>query len=190
MLTTEKERKTAADYAKLPDSKERYELIDGELIMAPAPSSEHQDIVVYLIEKLGSLVRAKSLGKVYVAPYDVHATRYDVYQPDILFIRRDNLGIVKSDGVRGAPDLVIEILSPSTGYYDLKHKKDVYQQIGVKEYWIVDPMDKTVECFLNSPRGFETFYLGKQKNDPSSAGRAQCSVLPEFSIDLEELFSL
>jgi Uma2 family endonuclease len=184
MLITEKERITADDYAKLPPSNERYELIDGELIMAPAASSEHQDIVVYLIEKLGSLVRARRLGKVYAAPYDVHTTSYDVYQPDILFIRRENLGIVKPDGVYGAPDLVIEILSPSTGYYDLKHKKDIYQQIGVKEYWIVDPMDKTGECFLNSPRGFETFFVGKRE------GHAQSSVLSEFSIDLGELFSL
>ncbi|HET6400819.1 MAG TPA: Uma2 family endonuclease [Candidatus Kapabacteria bacterium] len=184
MITTEKERKTAADYAKLPDSKERYELIDGELIMTPAPTFEHQDIIAFLIERLGSLVRAKRLGKVVPSPTDVHATEHDVYQPDILFIRRENLGIVREGAVHGAPDLVIEILSPSTGYYDLKHKKDVYQQIGVKEYWIVDPMDKTVECFLNSPRGFETFFIGKQ------TGRAQSSVLPEFSIDLGELFSL
>lgn len=190
MLTTQKERKTAADYAKLPDSKERYELIDGELIMVPAPTFEHQDILSFLISKLDGVVRPHKLGKVVPAPTDVHATTHDVYQPDILFIRKENLGIVRDGAVHGAPDLVIEILSPSTGYYDLKHKKDVYQQIGVQEYWIVDPMDKTVECFLNSPRGYETFFLGKKKDDPSSAGSAQSSVLPEFSIDLGELFSL
>ncbi|HEX5316486.1 MAG TPA: Uma2 family endonuclease [Candidatus Kapabacteria bacterium] len=184
MLTTEKERKTAADYAKLPDGKERYELIDGELIMVPAPTFEHQDISGFLHGKLEALVRPRKLGKVVSAPTDVHATEHDVYQPDILFIRRNNLGIVKEGAIYGAPDLIIEILSPSTGYYDLKHKKDVYQQIGVQEYWIVDPMDKTVECFLNSPRGYETFFLGKKN------GTAQSSLLPEFSIDLGELFSL
>jgi len=184
MLTIEKERKTAADYAKLPESKDRFELIDGEFIMAPAPIFEHQDILGFLFGKMESLVRPRKLGKVVPAPTDVHASEHDVYQPDILFIRRENLGIVKHGAVYGAPDFIIEILSSSTKYYDLKHKKDVYQQIGVKEYWIVDPMDKTVECFLNSPRGFETFFIGKQ------TGRAQSSVLPEFSVDLQELFSL
>jgi Uma2 family endonuclease len=184
MLTIEKERKTAADYAKLPDSKDRFELIDGELIMAPAPTFEHQDILSFLLSELVAVVRPRKIGKVVPAPTDVHATEHDVYQPDILFIRRENLGIVREGAVHGAPDFVIEILSPSTGYYDLKHKKDVYQQIGVREYWIVDPMDKTVECFLNSPRGFETFFIGKQ------TGRATSSVLPEFSVELQELFSL
>lgn len=184
MLTTEKERKTAADYAKLPETRDRFELIDGEFIMAPAPTFEHQDILTLLLTRLDAVVRPRKLGKVVPAPTDVHATEHDVYQPDILFIRRENLSIVKTDGIHGAPDFIIEILSSSTKYYDLKHKKDVYQQIGVKEYWIVDPMDKTVECFLNSPRGFETFFIGKH------TGRAQSSVLPEFYIDLGELFSL
>ncbi len=185
MLTIQKERKTAADYAKLPESKNRIELIDGQLIMAPAPASNHQDIISFIIGKLEAIVRPNRIGKVFPAPTDVHATEHDVYQPDILFIRRENLSIVRPEGgVDGAPDFVIEILSPSTGYYDLKHKKDVYQQIGVREYWIVDPMDKTVECFLNGPRGYETFFLGKQ------TGTAQSSVLPVFAVDLVELFSL
>lgn len=184
MLTIQKERKTAADYAKLPEGKERYELIDGELIMTPAPTFEHQDILSFLLGRLEAIVRPRKLGKVVPSPTDVHATEIDIYQPDVLFIRQENLGIVRGGSVLGAPDLVIEILSPSTGYYDLKHKKDVYQQIGVKEYWIVDPMDKTVECFLNSPGGYETFFVGKLK------GTAQSSVLPEFSVNIEELFSL
>jgi Uma2 family endonuclease len=88
------------------------------------------------------------------------------------------------DGVHGAPDLVIEILSPSNAYYDLKTKKDVYERIGVGEYWIVDPRDHSIECFRNSASGFETFFIGKGKGNVCS------QVVPEFCLDVADVFEL
>ena len=184
MLLLETEFKTAADLAAIPDDGEQYELIGGEIIMVPPPATYHQDVLSFFIGKLEAIVRPRHLGKVFPSPTNVHAAKHEVYQPDILFVRRDNLSIVERDGVHGVPDFVLEILSPSNAYYDLKHKKDIYEQIGVREYWIVDPMDNSIECFVNSEQGFSTVFLGKK------SGRACSVVIPEFCVEVEEVFSL
>ncbi len=183
LFDLEQKDKTVRDLAALPDDGKQYELISGEIIMVPPPTTYHQDIGSFLHEKLGSIVRAKRLGKVFYAPVNVYANNENVYQPDILFVRRENLAIIEQDGIHGAPDLVIEILSPSNAYYDLKTKKDVYQKIGVHEYWIVDPMDRSIECFINSEKGYETFFLGK-------AGLVQSQFVPEFAVEVQAVFTL
>ena len=172
MITTDLKRKTVADYTALP-----------ELIMTPSPTFAHQDLSGYLFVKLDGIVRPQRLGKVIYAPFDVFVSEHDVYQPDLLFVRQENFSIIKNDGVHGAPDLVIEILSPSTAYYDMKTKKDVYERIGVREYWIVDPIDHSVECFENSEGGFATHALLKK------IGKVCSFVVPQFCIDLQELFA-
>jgi Uma2 family endonuclease len=176
--------KTAADLANVPDDGNQYELISGQIIMVPPPTTYHQDILGFLFSTLDSIVRPRRLGKVLPSPVNVYATGHDVYQPDILFVRQENLSMIAMDGVHGAPDLVIEILSPSNAYYDLKHKKEIYEQIGVREYWIVDPMDHSIECFQNSEKGFEIFFIGKQ------SGRACSKVVPEFCVEVADVFSL
>ena len=184
MITTDLKRKTAKDYADLPLDAERCELIDGEYIMTPSPTSEHQDILGYLYMTLSAAIKPLHLGKALFAPLDVFATEYDVYQPDLLFVRQDNISIIKrTGGVYGAPDLIIEVLSPSIAYYDIKTKKAVYERIGVREYWIVDPKDHSVECFENSDRGFVTAFSGKQ------TGKCCSQVVPQFCIDLQDLFA-
>jgi Uma2 family endonuclease len=183
MLVLEKP-KTAADLARVPDDGAQYELIAGEIIMVPPPTLFHQDILGYLYSTLDTIVRPRRLGKVLPSPVNVYAKNNDVYQPDILFVRRENFSMLAPDGVHGAPDIVIEILSPSNAYYDLKHKKDIYEQIGVREYWIVDPMDRSIECYQNSQKGFETFFLGKNE------GRACSRVVPEFCVEVADVFAL
>ncbi len=184
MFTTELELKTSADYAAMPDDGEQYELIAGEIIMVPPPTTYHQDILSFLISELYGIVRRRKLGKVLPSPVNVFATEHEVYQPDLLFVRQENRGIIQMDGVHGAPDFVIEILSPSNAYYDLRHKKDIYEKIGVREYWIVDPMERTIECYQNSAKGYEV-------NFPAARSGKVCSqTIPEFCVQVEDVFSL
>ena len=136
-------RLTYTDYCATPDD-ERYELLGGNLMMVPAPNMKHQKVLLTLARKLGDFTEEHRLGNVYVAPCDVVLSDTDVVQPDVLFISRAREHILTDDNVRGAPDLVIEILSPSTAERDLGYKHDLYGRHGVLEYWIVDPMAETV----------------------------------------------
>ena len=112
---------------------------------------------------LQHFVVENSLGEVYVAPFDVKLSETEVYQPDLLFISADRLTIIAEQQVNGAPDLVVEVLSPATGYYDLTKKRRVYEVSGVKEYWIVDPIECTVEVLENVEGTYETVAKADQK---------------------------
>ena len=136
-------RQTYKDYCATPDD-ERYELINGRLMRVPAPNTKHQEILGRLYLELARFNEEHELGEVYVAPYDVFLSDTDVVQPDLLFISHAREHIVSEQNVRGAPDLVIEILSPSTAEKDLGEKHELYGRRGVLEYWIVDPMAETV----------------------------------------------
>ncbi len=130
---------TVEDYRATPEGA-RYQLVEGELVMAPAPNRFHQDIVLNLADTLRTHARARGLGKVYVAPFDVYLGEHDVFQPDVLFVSNERLHIFTDDGAHGAPDLVIEVLSPSQAQLDKKRKRGVYARAGVKEMWLVDPI--------------------------------------------------
>ena len=150
--------------------------------MSPSPIRKHQKASMRLAAQLYNFVTDRKLGEVYAVPFDVHVSRHDVYQPDLLFVANAHLKFLQEDGVHGPPDLVIEVLSRSTAGFDLLLKKDSYEKFAVKEYLIVDPAGKTIECFLNTERGFETTFAGK-------AGSACSSVLPGFCVDLASLFA-
>jgi Uma2 family endonuclease len=139
-----KVRFTYSDYCLLPDDK-RYELIDGDLYMAPAPLIRHQVILRTLLSLLWPFVRDNGLGQVYSSPVDVIFSNEDVFQPDLLFVAAGREGIVTERACEGPPDLVIEILSPSTGQRDRELKRKVYANYGVKEYWLVDPENDSVQ---------------------------------------------
>lgn len=123
------------------------QLINNNLVMSPAPTDAHQKILMSISSQLFFYVSKNQLGEVRVAPYDVYFNKKNVYQPDIVFILKENINKIKEDGLYGAPDLVIEILSPRTAKYDLEDKKDVYERYGVKEYAAVDPVSKQVYFF-------------------------------------------
>ena len=134
---------TYRDYANTPDD-ERYELLDGELIRMTAPAEIHQRVVTLLGWRMAQFVSERGTGRVYVAPFDVVLSDTDVVQPDLLFVSNDRTHLVTAANVRGAPDLVVEILSPSTAERDRTLKRALYARHGVNEYWIVDPASRNV----------------------------------------------
>ena len=176
-----KTRLTFADYLETSDD-ERYELLNGELVMPPAPLTGHQMISIALASRLYLYVEQKGLGTVVAAPIDVVLSDTDVVQPDVLFVSNERSHIVTRENIRGAPDLVVEILSPATAERDRTIKLDLYAQHGVQEYWIVDPDVKTVTVLLRGESHFEVSGIygeGQSLRSPILAG---------FSVDLEAVF--
>lgn len=133
------EKLTVEDYRATPEGA-RYQLVGGELIMAPAPNVYHQTVTLNLGRMLAGFLDRKPLGRVFVAPVDVYLSEHDVVQPDVLFVAKANTGLIREDGVHGAPDLVIEVLSPATVQLDAKVKRRLYAKHGCKELWLVDPL--------------------------------------------------
>ena len=177
---------TYEDYKSLPESEtKRYELLGGELVVVPSPTEYHQRISGNLEFILRRFVRERDLGRVYYAPLDVvlgEGAEREVVQPDIFFISKERYEIIAEEEIRGAPDLVVEILSPGTEDRDRHYKKTLYARYGVREYWIVDPEAKAVELHALGERGFElikTYKHGETLSSPLLAGLA---------VDLEEVF--
>ena len=174
---------TYEDYRTAPPDK-RYELIDGDLIMVPAPNLKHQTVQVRLGERLARFVRENSLGMLFFAPCDVVLSDTDVVQPDLLFVSSDRANLLSSgENVRGAPDIVIEILSPATAERDRGYKRALYAKHGVAEYWMVDPSAETVLIHRLDSRALvvaQTFRREQTLRSP---------LLPGFALDLEDVFS-
>lgn len=124
------------------------QLIENKIIISPTPSDKHQKLLGEIYMQLGSFIKRNKLGETRVAPYDVYLDDDNVFQPDIIFIDKTNTPLIKSEGLHGAPDLVIEILSPGSTRFDRGEKKAVYERSGVKEYWLVDPETKNAEGFI------------------------------------------
>jgi Uma2 family endonuclease len=138
---------TAEEYRLLPETGPRYQLIEGELHMAPAPDRYHQDISGNIYFLLRRFLEKHPLGKLYDAPFDVYLGEHDAFQPDLLFVSKARLDILTDTGAEGAPDFVVEILSKRTARLDKSPKKKIYAATGVKELWIVDPWKRTIEVF-------------------------------------------
>ncbi len=138
---------TYDDYLTLPNDGKRYEIIDGDLHITPAPIPEHQLVLVYLTEILLAYLRSHKWGKLFVAPTDVVFSMTEVAQPDIAVVARERDHIITKRNIIAAPDLIVEILSEATEKTDRTTKKAMYERHGVKEYWIVDPSDRSVEIF-------------------------------------------
>ena len=135
---------TYQDYLNTPDDV-RYELIDGDLILAPAPTTPHQRVLLNLAVSLASFVRDNGLGEVFIAPTDVYLSDTNVVQPDLLFVATGRAEIITEPNIHGAPDLAVEVASPSTEAMDRNVKMELYARYGVAEYWIVQPVAGTVE---------------------------------------------
>lgn len=131
-------------YVLFPSDGMRHEIIDGRHYMNPAPSPRHQTVSRRIQFSIYEQIELKGLGEVFNAPIDVQFSETDVVQPDIVVVLNTN-DIITETRIRGVPDLVVEILSPSNRRYDQELKKAMYQQHGVPEYWIVDPQNNSVE---------------------------------------------
>ncbi|MEO0169134.1 MAG: Uma2 family endonuclease, partial [candidate division WOR-3 bacterium] len=174
---------TYEDYLKLEDDK-RYEVINGRLVEMPAPNFEHQKILKRLLILLVKFVESgESLGEVIPAPFDVILSKTVVVQPDIVYISKGSLKNIKEGRMFGLPDLVIEIISPSTTRRDTVVKKGIYQEFGVKECWIVYPYEKAIEVWVLDDKGnYELYSFAEGK------GKVKSKVLEGLEIDLEEVF--
>jgi len=150
---------TVDDYLAMPDEYPRYELLEGELIEMVSPTSRHQRISRQLFTALNTHCAAHDLGEVFYAPLDVILSRTIVVQPDLLFISKARRAELIGERITGAPDLVIEILSPATSARDFNQKRKLYARHGVKEYWIVDPDDETIEVQRLQGNVFSTVAL-------------------------------
>ncbi len=174
---------TYQDYLNLPDDGMRYEVINGELIMTPSPIVVHQKVSLAISSHLYRYVNKHHLGTVFTAPLDVVFGEKNVLQPDILFISNGRQNIIKDQNIAGTPDLIVEVLSPSTAYYDLFDKKELYEKFGVKEYWIVDPMRHWVENY----RLHDDKFVLEQRLEKE--GHLRSAVVKDFTLDLKDVFN-
>ena len=182
MVTNTKTRLTYRDYFDLPESDDRYELIDGELYMTPPPIPEHQGFLFVLTLALGNFVVQRELGKIYFSPIGVVLSGGDVLQPDMIFIRNERLNIIEGGYVRGAPDLVVEVLSPSTARRDRTIKREIYESSGVQEYWLVDIRNRTIEVYVASEAGFVAAGVYGEGDTLASL------LFPGFSMNVSDVF--
>lgn len=174
---------TYRDYLTWPDDGRRYELYQGELHMVPSPSVTHQRISGNLEALLRQFVLENRLGEVFHAPLDVVFAEDTFVQPDILFVSQERRGIIGEQNISGAPDLVIEILSPSTEERDRGVKLQLYCRYGVRECWLVDPEERMVEVLALSPEGYRV--LGRSSGDEAVSSQ----VLAGLRFPVREIFS-
>jgi len=139
---------TVHDYRLLPEAGPRYQLIEGDLYMAPAPNRYHQEISGNLFLLLAKYLEKHPLGKLYTAPFDVYFDEINVHQPDLVFVSIKNRPILTHAGAAGAPDFLVEILSPKTAELDKKPKRRVFARSGVKELWMIDPDTKLIHVYF------------------------------------------
>jgi len=172
---------TWEDLWSIPDDGNLYEIIDGELYVMAPPIPVHQEISKRVFREFDRVAELGKLGQVYFAPIGVKLSERDIVEPDIIFIARDRLSIIREKMVDGAPDIVLEILSPSTRLKDLNLRATLYARSGVREYWQIDPRHRSVVVL----------FLADGAYVPTSAdgGFARSKVLPGVSISIEGLFT-
>jgi Uma2 family endonuclease len=173
----------ARDIWDTPDDGKRYEVIDGQLYVTPPPIPEHQRPSMRLSFHLEGYVHERDLGQVYAAPIGVELDDENGIQPDLVYVSRERLHIVGKKGIEGAPDLVVEILSPSTRGRDRGVKLRRYAAAGVPHYWIVDPRSRALEAYRLVERGYELI----EKYGPGEVFRPE--LFPGLEIPIDDLWS-
>jgi Uma2 family endonuclease len=173
---------TIEDFRALPAGPPWYQLVEGELVAAPSLSSYHQDIAGNLYHLLRNHLARHNLGKVFAGPLDVYLSDHDVVQPDVLFVAADRLGIIADDGLHGAPDLAIEVVSPSNAQLDKTVKRRLYARAGVREFWLVDPQLKQVHVYQFAVNPAKPVRIVDEDESFTSP------VLPGFEIAASDVF--
>lgn len=183
-VRTEPFRFTYEDYLRFPDDGRRHELIDGEHVVTPAPTLRHQELLLRIASTLSEYLKGTPVGRVFPAPADVILSDRDVVQPDVLFVRRERSEIL-ADVVRGAPDLAVEVVSPSTRRADELTKRRLYDRFGVQEYWIVDPEIEVVKIYRRRDAGTFDRPIELRREDGQAI---ESPLFPGFSLPLDDLF--
>ena len=174
---------TYNDLRDMPDDGQRYEIIDGELIVTPAPTMGHQRVVGRLYRLLDDYARRVQGGEVALAPFDVRLGHFDAVEPDLVFLTATRPRVPNDENsIDYAPDLVVEVISPSSRRVDRIRKMALYARSGVSEYWIADPMDRTL--MVNLLEGKEYVPIA-----PDADGWIASPTLPGLRVDPAEVFS-
>jgi len=172
---------TVEEFLQLEESKTPCELIDGKVFMSPAPTPFHQIVLGNLNDILRSEAR-KSGGIVFFAPVDLHIDNRNVFQPDLLYISASKREIITPQGIKGVPDLIVEVISPSNVYLDRNYKKNRYLDLGVSEFWLLDPIKRTLKIY--------TPETGKDtpKVELFEEGQVTSLVLKDLKFNIQNLF--
>lgn len=171
---------TADDLALIPDDGKRYEVLGGELVVSPSPSEKHQRVVGRFYTQILASLDKSSTGLAYVAPLDVHLGDYDVFQPDIVVVLRERASIIKPDGIFGAPDMVVEVVSPTSIGIDRIRKAATYAEHGVSEYWIIDPAEESILA--------QQLVDGRYRAIAGHDDVVTSLLVPDLTVDLRTLF--
>lgn len=182
MLTAEKKKYTVEDYMMLEEGAP-FQLVENELIMSPSPNAIHQAIVARLSQILLNFLDSTQNEGYIAVSMDVVLDENNVFQPDVLYVSQERANEIVKDRVEGAPDLAIEILSPSNAYYDLRKKKEVYEKYEVKEYIIIDPIAQNADLYALKNG---VYYLHQKAE---KAEKLHSVILPGLSFDLAKIFA-
>jgi len=168
-----------------PDDGLRHELIDGEHYVTPSPNTKHQKIVLRLAARILNWVEGHAIGQVFVAPFDVIFTKFDVVEPDVLYMSNGRAAEILTDAnVQGVPELVVEIGSPSTRRRDETVKRLLYERAGVSEYWVVDPELDVVRVYRREGERF-----ARPAELSAAAGDVlTTTLLPSLELQLVDVF--
>ncbi len=166
------------DYARIPDDGLRHEVIDGEHFMTPSPTSYHQLVLQRINIQLFNQIMSTGLGTVFVAPIDVELSEHDIVQPDLVVVLTGNR-IITPTKIKGSPDLLIEILSPSTRDNDRNRKRQSYEAAGVPEYWIADPDEHEVAQLVLT----DGKYVAREHD-----GKLGLSIVDNVTVDFSEVW--
>ena len=171
---------TVEEFLQLEESNLPCELINGEVFMSPAPNLSYQVVLANLYSKFQQHA-IRTGGFVMFAPFDVYLDDKNVFQPDLLYLKKENRSLLSERGLNGAPDLAVEIISPSNSFKDRNQKKRLYEKFGVKEYWIIDPVNRTLEIYDFGTSENPALYLAEK-------GEVTSGLLIGLSFRFEELF--
>ena len=176
---------TYEDFVRFPDDGLRHEILDGDHHVSPSPSLWHQTVLQNLYRELDEFIRPRRLGRLFCVAVDVVLAPHDIVVPDLLFVSAERAGMFTAANLQGAPDLLVEVLSPSGRKRDEVIKRDRYEQTGVREYWLVDPEAETVKVFRREGERYgRPLLLSLRDGDALTT-----PLLPELSIALATVFA-
>lgn len=185
MALAERHQLTYEDYCLFPADGRRHEVIEGEHYVTPAPYLRHQVIVTRLTRMLDDHVERAAIGVILTAPVDVVLSPTNVVQPDLVFVSAARRDVLTDANIQGAPDLVVEVLSPSTRRTDQTTKRKLYERFGVREYWLVDPDAESIDVLRRQGGAFVTATVRTEGHGETLVS----DLVPGLEIELAALFA-